>query len=82
MPAHTANGVLGYGSTLITKHDTNDIITGGVSRGLIIGTAGTINVTFPDDSEADGMPVQEGFFPFNVRKVRTGGTADNIWTVV
>lgn len=82
MPAYTANGVLGYGSSLVTKHDTNDLITDGISRGLIIGTAGTINVTFPDGSEADDMPAQAGFFPFNVLKVRTGGTATNIWTVV
>lgn len=73
---------LGYGATKVTKHDTNEIVPGGHSRGLTIGTAGTINVTFPDGTTADAMPAVEGFFPYNVLKVRTGGTADDIWTVV
>lgn len=72
---------LGFGSSLVTPSD-NDIITDGFSRGLIIGSSGTINVTFPDGSEANGMPAPAGFFPFFVKKVREGGTASNIWTVV
>lgn len=74
-------GALGFGSSLVTPSD-DDLIPGEYSRGLIIGVGGTINVTFPDGTEANGMPVLEGFFPFFVKKVRAGGTASDIWTVV
>ena len=81
MKSFLAETVLGFGSFLVTPSD-NDLIEGGYSRGLIIGTGGIINVTFPDGTEADGMPAPEGVFPFFVKKVRAGGTAADIWTVV
>lgn len=81
MKSFPALGSLGFGSSQVVPSN-NDLIPGSYSRGLIIGTAGTLNVTFPDGTTADGIPATEGFFPFFVAKVRTGGTASNIWTVV
>jgi len=78
--SYSGQVVLGFGSSLVTPSD-NNLFTKGYSRGLWIGTAGTINITFPDGTTADNMPAKEGFFPYNVLKVRAGGSASDIWTI-
>jgi hypothetical protein len=75
--------VPGFGSTKVTPND--NIVFDPPSRGLWIGTAGNISVTFPDGAAAVDMPAQAGFFPYFVIQVNEGSTApaaDNIWTIV
>lgn len=77
--SYSSDSVAGYAAEKITPSD--GVFPSGVSRGLWIGSAGTINVTFQDGTEADDMPAQVGWFPFHVSKVRPGGTSDDIWTI-
>ena len=64
---------------LVTKADAD--IPRGVCRGLLVGTAGTANLMDGDGNIQTDVPLQAGYNPLQVRQVRTGGTADNIWAL-
>lgn len=64
---------------LVTPSD-NDL-PDGPCRALLIGTAGTLNLTQTDGVERDSVPAQVGILPLQALKVRAGGTADNIWAI-
>ncbi len=51
------------------------------TRGLLVGTAGTLNVTMTGGVERTGVPFPAGFTPGFFTVVRAGGTAQNIWAV-
>ena len=54
-------------------------------RGLLIGTAGYLDVTMEDGSEALGLPFQAGINPgaFAVVQESTGGgAASNVWAIL
>lgn len=53
----------------------------GKCRALLVGTAGTLNLTQIDGTERDNVPVQAGYNPLQVLRVRTGGTAENVWAL-
>jgi hypothetical protein len=67
----------------ITLHDTNLF---DACRGLLVGTAGTANIT---EMGADGgagtertnVPLQVGYNPISVIRIKTGGTASDIWAL-
>lgn len=60
---------------------TNTTLPAGC-RGLLIGQAGTLNVTMENGSELDAMPFFQGQNPGFFGIVRSGGTAENIWAIV
>ena len=64
----------------VVKHDTNNF-TEGFCKGLLVGTAGTANLVQPDGTERDDVPLQAGYNPICVLRVKTGGTADDIWAL-
>ncbi len=66
---------------LITPHDTVDNIPDG-TRALLVGTGGTINVTTLAGNNHDGVPVPTGIVPLSLKRIRTGGTATDIWALV
>lgn len=53
----------------------------GVCRGLLVGSAGTCNLTEPDGTDRDDVPLIAGYNPLAALKVRAGGTADDIWAL-
>lgn len=61
--------------TKATKHDTNTQY----ARALWVGTAGTANITDAEGNDLADFPLKAGLNPIVVTKVRTGGTADDIW---
>lgn len=63
----------------VTKADSD--LAGGLTRGLLVGTAGTANLMQLDGIIRTDVPLQQGYNPLAVRQVRTGGTADNIWAL-
>ena len=63
------------GATKATKHDTNTQN----ARALWVGTAGTANLTDWNGTALADFPLKAGLNPIAVTKVRTGGTADDIW---
>lgn len=50
-------------------------------RGLLVGTAGTANLTTFDGSAITDVPLQQGYNPIACKHVNTGGTADDIWAL-
>ena len=52
-------------------------------RGLLIGTAGALNVTMQNGSARDSVPMAAGVNPGQFAAVRaTVGGAQNIWAIV
>ncbi len=58
-----------------------DALPGGVCRGLLVGTAGTADLTQADGTDRDGVPLQAGYNPLMVLKVRAPGSADHVWAL-
>lgn len=63
----------------VTKADAD--LPGSITRGLLVGTAGTANLMQPDGTIRTNVPLQQGYNPLQVRQVRTGGTATDIWAL-
>lgn len=63
----------------LTKANTD--IAGGPARALLVGTAGTANLMDEFGTTTADVPLQQGYNPINVKQVRTGGTADDIWAL-
>jgi hypothetical protein len=64
----------------ITPDDENDL-AGGICRALLVGTAGTATLVDASGAEQSGVPLQQGFNPIGVRRVKTGGSAVNLWAL-
>lgn len=65
----------------VTKSDSVDI-TGGPARSLLVGTAGTANLVMLDGAELANVPLQQGYNPLQVKRIKLGGTATNIWALI
>jgi hypothetical protein len=64
----------------VTKSDTLDIASS-ACRALLVGTPGSATLVDASGMEQIGVPLQQGFNPIMARRVKTGGTADNIWAL-
>lgn len=64
----------------VTPDDDNDL-PGGVCRALLVGAAGTVNLIDASGAERTGVPLQQGFNPIGVQRVKTGGGASDIWAL-
>ncbi|NJM33988.1 MAG: hypothetical protein HC850_03940 [Rhodomicrobium sp.] len=64
----------------ITPDDDSDLPEG-TCRALLVGTAGTATLIDASGTERTGVPLQQGFNPIGVRRVKTGGTATNLWAL-
>lgn len=60
---------------------TKGVALPGPCRGLLVGTAGTANLTTVGGENRDNVPLQAGYNPMVVSAVRSGGTADGIWAL-
>lgn len=50
----------------------------GACRGLLVGTAGTADVTFADGTIYVGFPLQAGYNPLSVKSINLNGTAAGV----
>lgn len=50
-------------------------------RGLLVGTAGTLNVTMANGEARTSVPFQAGITPGRFASIQSGGDAENIWVV-
>jgi hypothetical protein len=64
----------------VTKSDSADL-PGGIPRSLNIGTAGTLNFIDSSGYEVTNFPAQVGYNPISPKRIKAGGTADNIWAL-
>jgi hypothetical protein len=64
----------------ITPDDDNDL-PDGTCRAILAGTAGTASIVDASGGEHTGVPLQQGFNPIGVRRVKTGGSAANLWAL-
>ena len=84
------NAILGYKSVdldsypakayfPVTKADED--LTNGPCRALLVGTAGTLNITQIDGTARTNVPVVAGYNPIACLQVNLGGTATDIWAL-
>jgi len=64
----------------VTKDDLTDL-TDGTCRALLVGSGGTANLVDAGGNDLTGVPLQTGFNPMRVSRVKTGGTASDIWAI-
>ena len=64
----------------VTKDDDTDLASG-LTRGLLVGIAGTANLVDGSGAIRTNVPLQVGYNPVRVSRVRLGGTADDIWAL-
>lgn len=64
----------------ITANDSNDL-PGGVCRALLVGNAGTVNLIDASGTERTSVPLPQGIVPIGVQRVKTGGSATNLWAL-
>jgi hypothetical protein len=64
----------------VTPDDDADL-PDGVCRAVLVGVAGTANIIDASGAERTGVPLQQGFNPIGVARVKTGGTAANLWAL-
>lgn len=64
----------------VTPSDTTDL-PDGPCRALLVGTAGTANINDLTGTARTAVPLQPGYNPIGCQRVRTGGTAANIWAL-
>jgi hypothetical protein len=64
----------------VTRDDDHDL-PDGICRALLVGTAGTATIVDASGAEREGVPLQQGFNPVGVARVKTTGTAANIWAL-
>jgi len=62
----------------LTKNSSADL-PDGPTRGLCIGTAGTLNFVDIQGNDCVDFPAQVGYNPLRIARLKAGGTADNIW---
>jgi hypothetical protein len=63
-----------------SPNDAEDL-PGGVSRGLMIETAGTVSFVDENGEEHIDVPLVQGFHPIHVRRLKAGGTASGIYAL-
>jgi hypothetical protein len=64
----------------ITANDDDDL-PGGVCRALLVGSAGTADMIDASGIERTGVPLQQGYNPIGAMRIKTGGTATNLWAL-
>lgn len=67
----------------VTKSDSADLpkIDSLWPRALLVGTAGTTTIIDGSGVVCADVPLQQGINPISIRRVLTGGTADDIWAL-
>ena len=82
--AATEESIAAQGSARMVRavvaSDTTDL-PDGTPVGLWIGTAGTLNFDDETGEQITGFPAVAGFNPIAAKRVRTGGTASDIWAL-
>lgn len=63
----------------VTKADAD--LPDGPCRALLVGTAGTANISDLTETIRTNVPLVVGYNPISCVQVRTGGSADNIWAL-
>lgn len=76
-PGGAGNVASARGMAPVTKSDSTVLNC----RGLLVGTAGTGNITTLDGNVCTDVPLQAGYNPIACKHVNTGGTADDIWAL-
>lgn len=64
----------------VMPDDENDL-PNGICRALLVGTAGTATVIDASGVERTGIPLQRGFNPIGIKRVKAGGTASDLWAL-
>jgi len=64
----------------VTKSDSTDL-PDGTCRAILVGSGGTANIIDASGNDLAGVPLQTGFNPVRVSRVKTGGTATDIWAI-
>lgn len=69
------------GTDVVPVTKANADLPDGPCRALWVGTAGSVNIRTLNGADRDDFPVFIGLNQIQVKRVRLGGTADNIWAI-
>ncbi len=51
------------------------------TRGVLVGTAGTLNIVTAVGATRSDVPFQVGITPIRIQELLAGGTGDDVWGV-
>lgn len=69
------------GRTMVKVTKAVEDLPNGTCRALWVGTEGTANLVDADGNICSDFPLVTGLNPISVRRVATGGSADDIWAI-
>jgi len=64
----------------VTPNDATDL-PDGTCRALLVGGGGSANIIDANGNDLVLVPLQIGYNPIRVSRVKTGGTATDIWAL-
>lgn len=68
-------------ATRLVKVTLGVALANGPCRGILVGTAGTLNMTDLEGNVLTDVPIQQGYNPLFATSFQAGGTADDIWAL-
>ncbi len=76
----------GPSGAIVSAEDVVPLVKGGAIpngvRALLVGVAGTLNITTVKGAKRDAVPFQVGVTPIQIIELRTGGSALDVWALV
>jgi len=73
--------VLGSARRIVPLTKGAAMPTQGACRALLVGTAGTANISDGDGNVLTNVPLQVGYNPIIITNLAAGGTATDIWAL-
>jgi hypothetical protein len=77
--SYAADIIPGQDVVPVTPADAD--LPNGPARALWLGSSGTLNITTLVGADRDNFPVFIGLNQIQVKRVRPGGTASDIWAI-
>ncbi len=79
------DGRAGSARALISAKDIIPLTKGGgvfaITRAVLVGTAGTLNIVTAAGNTRNNVPFSQGMIPLRIKELLAGGTASDVWGV-
>lgn len=79
------DGREGASKALVAAKDVVPLTKAGgefaITRAIIVGTAGTLNIVTAAGNTRNNVPFLQGMIPLRIKELLAGGTASDVWGV-